>query len=217
MKIFAFAYQIKKEQEVIANACLSLLGIKDLYVMNIPNYKVEDFIEDNVIVITFGRNAGNFTASYLTENSRITNVKHIILPAFSQLEKKEENKTCRENTFQKLKELKEFIEQDRFQPVVKVIAEGDLPNLDRKHLLLLKEITEEAGETSCFQVNKNGKLIEISLKPIENSKADIHLTFSEIYTIRALMDTLQVKAVNFVVSTNPSILRSDLSNNKKIS
>ena len=217
MKVFAFAYKMTEEQEAVANACLALLGIKDLHAMNIPNYRVEDFIENDAVVVTFGRSASNYVISYLTENPRITNVKHVALPTFSQLEKKEENKSFRESTFQKLKELREFIEQDRFQPVVKTISEGDLPNLDRKHLILLKDITEEAGKTSCFQVNKNGKLIEISLEPIEDSKADIHLTFSEVYTIRVLMDTLQVKAVDFVVSTNPSILRSNLPNNKKIS
>ena len=214
MKVIVFVYKPTPEQESIVQACLSFLGV-EFQVYNISNYKPEDLIESNSVIVTFGRQADLAVKVFLSEQKKVTGVKHESLPSLGQLEKKEQNKVFREKTLEKLDSLKKYIEEDKFQPVIRKITEEDLPDLDKKHLLLLKKITEEAGRDSVFQTTKGGKLIEISSEPLEKSSADIHLSFSEIYTIRLLMDTLQVKAVDLVFSPNPSILRSDKSDSKK--
>lgn len=167
------------------------------HIYNIPNHRVEDHIKNNTMVITFGKYAEKAIQQYLEEKNFI-NVKHINLPHVKFLSAKKENTEKRIQTYTTLQELSKLLSSDRFQPTGIIVTESDLPELDRRHLLLLQKITEETGRNSCIQTTKDGKLIEISENKVEDSKADIHLTFAEIYTIRQTMDILGVKEVRLI-------------------
>lgn len=164
------------------------------HIYNIPNHRVEDHIQDNSIIVTFGKLA-RIAVHQRLEDKKYNNVKHVALPHLKYLKKMKENKEKRQQAQQELLAIKELLEANLFQPSGFVVKEDDLPDLDTRHLLLLQKITEEAGQNSCFQVTKGGKLIEISIEEVEDSKADTHLTFHELYTIRAAMDVLGVTEV----------------------
>jgi hypothetical protein len=205
MKVVAFVYKITKEEEDVVHGCLTFLGIPDGNILVIPSYRPAGSVESNSVVLTFGKFAELAVDQYLREG-KVVNVRHEKFPHPKQLTKIETNKEARAACTAQLKLLKEFLDQKRYQPVVREVKEGDLPDLSRQQILLLKKMTEEAGETSAFQVTRNGKLIEISVDKIENSKADIHLTFAEIFTVRTIMDTLKVTEVNLALGPSSGVI-----------
>ena len=205
MKVLTFVYKITKEEEEVVRNCLTFLGVPDSSILVIPSYRPEGLVESNSVVLTYGKFAELAVDQYLREGKAV-NVRHEKFPHPKQLTKIEVNKDARAACTVQLKTLKEFLDQERYQPIVREIREEDLPDLTRQQLLLLKKMTEEAGEKTCFQVNKNGKLIEIGLDKIEGSKAEIHLTFAEIYTIRTIMDTLKVTEVSLALGPSSSVV-----------
>lgn len=195
-KIVAFIHKSTQRDRTLAETVLSLLEApSDL--LNIPQYRVEDHVKENVVIITFGKICEVSVKQHIEER-KLKNVKLVPLPAVQRLQAIKGNETTREQTLQDIKDLKEFLEEDKFQPEEIIWDDGSLPNLDCKHLIMLEKMTEAAGKTSCFQTTKDGRLIEISQQKLQKSQADIHLTFHEVYTMRTIMDTLGVDEVTVV-------------------
>jgi hypothetical protein len=194
LKVFTFK-ATQPDMEVVY-ACINFLETPASF-FNIPTHRIEDHITNNSIVIIFGNTLQKNIESFI-EEKRLENIKVFLLPKPSQLTREEKNSFARIEAFQKLQQIKELVKTDLFHPDSIKITEADLPDLDARHLLYLEKLTEEAGRITCFQTSRQGKLIEISKEPQNESQADIHLTFQEIYTIRLIMDVLNVKEVHLV-------------------
>ena len=198
-KVVAFTYKVTDvEQLQLANKCLKVLGA-EYRLLNIPNHRVEDHLAQGSTVITFGKLAGITVKQYITEK-KLLGIQHIELPTLKNLFPIAANKEARHEAMQKLKHAHDLLQLDIYQPHVVLVSENDIPDLDARQIVLLQKMTEEAGKTSCFQTTKNGKLIEISNKPLPSSKADIHLTFQELYTLRAMMDILGVSSAELITT-----------------
>jgi hypothetical protein len=195
-KVTAFTYRAKAEDLERAEQCLAVLEAESA-IFNIPTHRVEDHISQNSVILTFGRLARIEVQQYI-DDKKLPGVRLVDLPHTKQLSPESVNRESRLSTYKKLRELRDLLKAQLYYPTSVVVKSADLPELDTKQLLLLSKMTEDAGETSCFQATKGGKLIEISNAPIEDSKADIHLTFQEVYTIRAVMDILKVTEVQLV-------------------
>lgn len=196
-KVIAFIHNASRDELQKASEWLSVLETKDGKLYNIPNHRIEDTITDHTIIITFGR-ITELAAAQCIEETKPTNVKLVALPKITELTKERENKERRQDAYSKLLEIKQLLEEDIFFPASIKINDSDLPHLEAQQVLMLEKITEDEQRDSCFQTNKRGKLIEISKEKKENSKADIHITFSELYTIRSIMDVLGVIEVDIV-------------------
>jgi hypothetical protein len=203
MQVIAFTHNVTDPSELITIESWLATLCADVKLFNIPNHKMEDHVKSGMAVVTLGRIA-SITLQQVVNEKKIQNVRHVSLPQIKSLAPKPENKEARAEAMNKLKELKAFIELDIYQPQVVLVSESDIPDLDAKHLLMLQKMTEAAGKNSCFQCTKNGRLIEISTTHLENSKADVHLTFHEVYTIKTLMDVLKVTEVELVSYTQPN-------------
>jgi len=195
-KVIVITYQATKEQLARAAKWVGLATEGGKY-YNLPSFKVQDVITEDSIVIAFGQVASNNVKRLLNEKP-IANIKLYELPHLSELIRKEQNTKWRAEAIQQLKTVKTELDSNLFRPTGLTIKEQHLPNLNHRQLLLLQKITEEAGQESCFQVTKGGKLIEISNEPLADSKATVHLTFRELYTIRIAMDVLGVHEVTLV-------------------
>jgi len=193
-KVIAFTNAAKQEETKRVNKWLEILE-QEYSILNIPQFRVEDHVKPGVTVITFGAFLERAVTQYI-ESKEVSGVRVIKLPNLQRLEMKDGNVQSREKAMAQLFDLKELLKEEIFQPLEIIITDKDLPDLDRRHLAMLQKLTEETGKTSCFQVSKNGKVIEIGEK--NNDKADIHVSFEEIYTIRQTMDVLGVNEVRLV-------------------
>lgn len=198
-RVLAFMHNANQKQTELAKRVCKILGEIEVEIYNIPQHRVEDHIKNNSIVLAFGIFASTAAEQYITEK-QLTNVRLLKLPHLKYLKSKTENIDYRASTFKKLQELKSTLEQDTFMPMPEeiVIKEEDLPALSARQIVLLEKMTEERNQETCLQTSKDGKLIEISCYPREGSKADIQITFQELYTIRAAMDILKVSEVTLV-------------------
>lgn len=197
--LLAFTYKADAGNQEIVKKCLSFLE-QEVKIYNIPNHRVEDVLKDNSVVITFGKFAELAVQHFIFEK-KLGNVRHEKMPAPKQLVKSELNKDFRVAALETLKKIKEFMAQDILKPEVKVFEEGDLPDLDHKQLLLLQKIVEESKKGFCYQTTKNGKLIEIGVTHQPNSKADIQISFEELFILRLIMDVLGTEKVELVTSS----------------
>ena len=196
-KLIAFTHNANKEDTEVVGKWLQVLEVEGGKLFNIPTHRVEDQIEENSVVITFGKVAHTAAIQYI-EEMKFLNVRLTVLPMPSRLVKSPENRDVRKYTYEQLQQLKEFLAMDIFQPTVVKVKDIDLPRLRAAQVLLLEEMTKEKDRDSCFQVTKSGKLIEISKERKEDSKADLHITFSELFTIRSIMDVLGTTEVKIV-------------------
>lgn len=196
-KAVAFTHKASQEQLEIVCTCLKFLEAQEGKLFNIPTHRVEDHVKSHCIVITFGDQASK-EVELIVSSKKNKNCKHFSLPHPDQLIKSEENTEYRKKAFDVLTEVKELLHTDIFIPENIKVEEADIPELNARQILLLSRMTEDIDRDNCFQVNKGGKLIEISKTPVEESKADIQITFEELYTIRSIMDVLQVTEVEIV-------------------
>lgn len=197
--IIAFTSRATQQQLDNASKWLDLLECK-YHLYNIPHHRPENLVKENTIVVTFGK-VSSKSVQQVVDEKQLRNVKHLSLPPLKDLTRSEQNRATRQESLDQIRKLKDYVKSDLFRPANVVVTEQDLPELDAKQLLLLKKITDDQEKTSCFQTTRGGKLIEISNEHLEESKADIHLTFSEIFTIRSLMDVLGVTEVELVPSS----------------
>jgi hypothetical protein len=192
-KVLVFLYKASNEDIEIAKKWVDSLEIA-YSLLPIPQFRIEDHIVEKVKVITFGM-AGRLAKQYVEEKN-FCSVRIIELPAPKDLIKNTQNLKNRKAALDKLKQLKEELSLERFMPEKVEIKEGDLPDLDRLHLLMMQKVIENMGENTYFQTSKNGQLIEIASKPIQ--EADIHISFEELYTVRQILDVLGVEKVSLI-------------------
>lgn len=198
--VTAFTLQASAEDLAQAKRCLDLLKCH-ISLLNVPQWKPEDSVHENDIVVVFSETLRRRIQSHI--ETKKLNVTLVVLPEIKHLYNKAGNESFRTQAFDTLTRLKESISQDIFHPTFIVVTEQDLPEINLAQIAMLKKLTSDKGHDSCFQTCKNGKLIEISNSSDQiESAADIRLTFEEVFMVRQVMDVLKVDEVKLVF--NPS-------------
>lgn len=197
--LVAFTYKADLGSQEIVDKCLAFLE-KSYKLYNIPNHRVEDLLKENTVVVTFGK-FSELAVQHFVSEKKLLNIRHEKLPHPKQLIKSETNQDYRTSAFEVLKKIKDFLEHDIYIPEIKKIREEDLPDLDKRQIQMLKKIVEEDKKDSCYQMTKNGKLLEVGAVRRPDSKAEAFLTFEELFTLRLLMDVFKTEVE--LVSSNP--------------
>lgn len=184
-KILGITYNCNnlEEQETVRK-CLQILSPK-FKIINIPQHKVVDHITQDMLAIAFGKPAGAIAQD---STSRISNVYQVTLPPPSSLTDKLSNRIDREEAYKILLQAKEILDQETSITDNLTLSPDDLPDWKTDQVLLLSKRMEESGENSVFVANMNGQILEISNKINPNSKADINLTISELYSLKCIID-----------------------------
>ena len=79
-KVIAFTHNASQNDTALARNCLSILKT-NTEVFNIPQYKVENNVRDNLVVITFGKIAST-TVKQFIEEKKIKGARHYSLPKY---------------------------------------------------------------------------------------------------------------------------------------
>jgi len=198
-RLIAFTYKADQCGSIVADACIFTVLERKAEIFNVPQVRPEQNIQEGDVVITFGRTVSMMVDQY--QATKKINIHHVVLKDVEALHSKPGNEPHRKEALAELTKLKQFLAEDRYQPTHVTLTSEDLPDLDSKHLLMLQKLTETNQTERCFQTTKNGKLIEIRDKPSGSSKADICITFEEIYTVRQIMDVLGTSEVTLVNNT----------------
>lgn len=200
MAVLYITSKLAESHQSIIEGAIKHLGHRVAHI-DMPHRRPADQLQAGDTIVSFGKLPATM-AEQAIKDKGFRHCQHIKLAHPRELVATQQNKTHREEAFNALNQLKISLETKRFQPTGLLVTEEDLPELEAKQLLLLEKLTDKAGESSCFQTTKGGKLIEIGINPKQDSNADIFLTFEEIYTIRAIMDILQVESIDLCRAEN---------------
>jgi len=124
----------------------------------------------------------------------------INLPEVKSLHQKAENESSRQEALKKLMLLKDIIDNKNIvnhSEDEKVI--DPLPGKNLKDLKRLEQTLVEKNINKWISTTKNGKTIQISIKP-ETSETDINITFEELYALKFAMDVLDINEFTIVYS-----------------
>ena len=203
IKPIAFIFNPSIEEEKLARKWLSLTEL-DIDLFALPSYDPKYLIKPYNYIITFGSIAKTTIENFLN-TSKINNTKLFALPNLKLLSKKDENLENRQLAINILNELAEDIRNEELLALPDVnITEEDLPDLQSKQLILLSKIMEESQKNSCIYLSKSGKMVEVTINPYQlpNPNADFSITVAELYTVKAVMEVLDVKKATLVYEVN---------------
>lgn len=177
MKLIAISFGISTSaRETIENIGKNIFN-QPIFIIDLKISEPEVGPIDNILI--FGAKANRLF-------SRGTQQNILILPELKELEPG--NDKSREQTYANLLNFKQQIQNQ------KIISEDSLPNLSCNKILALENRLKEKNENSWKGKTKDGRSVEIQLESI-NSDADIILTFSELYAIKAAMDVLDIEGL----------------------
>lgn len=175
---------------------------KDFKIIDLMSYELVSTVYD--VVIVFGGKAARQAtkASYLFKEE---------FPEPYHLSAGSGNEEDRKASAVRLKEIKHKLslpitDQIKVDDKKYIIQESDLPNLTVTDILgQLKNIMVKQEAREWLGWTKNGKTVRLTVEP-EDGKADINLTFAELFTLRTAMDALHLSEVEIVPrsSTNPN-------------
>lgn len=131
------------------------------------------------------------------------------------------DKTARDSAWEKLTKLTEDLKTGKLetsedQRILNELTEDMIPDLSLSKIQALEKVLKETKKTSWKCTTKSGKIVCISLQPLEGSSkmnADIYITFHELFALRAAMDIFQISEVTFVSNSSDQRSSQDASNN----
>lgn len=196
MTVIAFTFNAKPADLELAKRCLQVIT-EEHTIFNIPQFKIEDQLTNNCMVICFGPVVAGFVKQALP---KYTNVQVIELPKLANLYPTDENIEARKDALTKLQTAHEQLANFTIQEPkdIKEISKKDIDNLEDIQIALLKKMSDELGKTSCIRALKDGRTLEIGNSKDTESKADIFLTFYEIHTISQVMKVLDIEKIEIV-------------------
>lgn len=159
--------------------------IKDLRYYDI---KLED--TENNILLVFGEKA-----SSLAKNIKAKQI--IYLPEISTLHAGAGIENNRQEAFEKLSLLKEVLQTSDIKSNTESTLKDPVPDLKMPDLKDLESTLKEKGINSWLTTMTNGKTVRISVTP-EITKADIDITFQELYALKIAMDVLDIKEFTII-------------------
>jgi hypothetical protein len=195
--IKAFTYQLKDiiEKETVTRL-LALVFEQDIEIFNIPQFSPDKNMVAGDAVISFGKTA-QLAVDNAIESKQLA-VTHMTVPNPKRLVNKEGNEETRDVAWNTLQILKGKINQSIYEPGAIVITEKDMPELDKLHMLALQKLISKSNSKFCIKAAKNGKTIAIGDSIPTDLKADIKISFEELYTVRNVMDILGIDSVSLV-------------------
>ena len=159
--------------------------IKDLRYYDI---KTED--TENSIIFLFGKKTMRLA-------DKVKSKKAIYLPAIHTLHAATGSKEKRQEAFKQLILLKDMLITDSVEPTGKVTIEDPIPDITVSDLKALETTLAKKNVNKWLTTTRSGKTIQISISP-EKSKADMNITFGELYTLKIAMDTLDIQEFTIV-------------------
>ena len=175
------------------------VSIKDLRYYDL---KLEDTTDD--ILFFFGDKA-----SRSIKNIKAKEIIH--LPEISTLYQDTGIQEKRREAFKKLSLLNSILEADTIESGTESELKDPVPNFKLSDLKTLESTLREKGVNKWLTTTANGKTVQITITP-EATKADINITFGELYALKIAMDTLDVKEFT-VVYNNKANKRNNKESN----
>ena len=192
IKVFTYRIVLQDEMSVVKDIIHAALPGVDFKEFPMPQFSPDKCLDDGDVAITFG------TAPALAIQDCEKVIQQVKLPAPKMLVSKAGNEPSRDVAWNSLKELGKKLTNETFTPTDIRITAADMPDLDAKHLLMLKKLTEKSNSKFCVQVSRNGKTIVIGDSIPTEIQADIKISFEELYTVKNVMDILKVDSVELV-------------------
>jgi len=194
----AFGFNIDSNGEKIIRAMATVVSPNPIDITDLAVFNADFSKED--IVFVFGdrtrREIGDKPAGL-----------KLYFPEVYKLDATFGEKEERQQAYDKLLRLKKVLSaEDRANTLMgtdeqcsrTTITEEILPELSSSEILqYLKAALRRQGTKEWLGSTKNGKLIRLTLEQ-EEGKADVNMTFAEMYLLRLAMETLQVKELEIV-------------------
>ena len=195
--LHAISYFMDARDKKISDQIAAFLTKEKTVTTDLASFDLPDITTEDV-VIAYGDKAKKLLPSI---NARIK----IDLPALQELDATYGVKEVREVTFEKLKKIKESLDKPAPvaekipEPVTKLTVESTPANLKSADILhmLCKALKDKKDWTG---VTQDGKTIRLTVEP-EKGKADINMTFAELYMLRLAIETLKVKSFEIITKS----------------
>jgi len=191
LKVIAYGFDIKQTEYELIRNIIHILGDTRLEIYDLKSYSLSG--EQDAIIFTFGKKA----AMYVIEAAQ-----HIELPDLIYLDPSHGDEKIRKDVYDKLLNLRKRLDSSgRLQQITK-IDEESLPNLTADDVKQLELKLREKGIHYWRAVTRGGKVVIVSNDISLGVEADVQISFPELYSMKILMETLQVKELEIV--HNPS-------------
>jgi len=192
MKLSAIAFNLKKNHYDIIQRISENVLYRPIEVIDLKSFT--PFFNGNDAVLIFGARG----KKYFRKNSNCH--QYLELPEITELEKTDDNEGVRERIWEQLLSFKETLDNNQ------IITAEALLDLSADNILALEASLKAKGLNEWFGRTKKGETVCLSLLPAEEkkNKADIVLTFAELYAIRVAMDVLEVEEIVIGGSSNSS-------------
>ena len=189
--IHSISYFIDNRGRDIARQISQYLTSDDTTITDLASFDPPEINKDDIVIV-YGEKAKKIID---TINARAK----IPLPALNELDSTYGDKEVRQLTFEQLKKLKEALKK----PVVveeekpkEILTEKSIPALSSRDVLkMMQDTTEWTG------ITQDGKTIRLTVNS-EKGKADICMTFAELYMLRLAIDTLKVTEIEIKNKAN---------------
>jgi hypothetical protein len=192
IKVFTYRITDSDEIQVVPGILRATLADRDFGMFPMPQYSPDRVLVDGDVAVTFG------TTPALAVRDSGKAIQHVSLPAPKKLVNKAGNEKDRDDAWNALQDLAKKLADESFSPAQVIVTEADMPDLDKQHLLMLQRLTEKSNSRFCIQTGKNGKTIAIGYDIPIDFEADIKISFEELYTVRNVMDILEVDRVELI-------------------
>jgi hypothetical protein len=189
MKVIAFLNNPLEKGLETAKNWLTILKPYEVDILYTPVDRIEDHLLSGYIVISFGKIASTIVRQCIIDG-KLTSIQQIELPIVKELAKEERYKQQRQEAFQKLTKLKEFLDNTPNIDEL-IIKDTDLPDLTTQQILLLSKLMSNRDKS--FLVSKDNKVIQIGES--DNTDGNICLSWEELFALKMAMDVLCVNEV----------------------
>lgn len=197
MNINAYGYGVRKKDLTLIQNMVAVLGEEyTAQVKDLKSYECNPEPDD--IVFLFGQRAINACADKKCRAK-------IDFPELGKLDPALGETLDRTLAYKRLLILKDALSSiEDFQALKEntKLSENNLPDLTADQVKTLEDTLRKKGETVWKGITRDGKRILVSVEPTKDESCDLNLTFSELYAVKVLAETLGVRELEIVTSTN---------------
>jgi len=186
MNLLAISSSLKKIHYDIINRIAKNIFCQPVTIVDLKSYSPE--ISGGDAILLFGPRAKKHFKLNKYQNI------HLILPAVIELEDESKNEKNREQTWKVLLKFKELLESSL------TLTSSQLSELTANDISAIEIVLKSRGKTEWFGKTKSDKTICLSILPADKEKADIVLTFAELYAIKTAMEVLEVEEITIGTS-----------------
>lgn len=182
MNVVAVGYGFKKIHYEIIQSISENVLYRPIQIMDLRSF--EPTFSGTDAVICFGSRA----RKCFDKNNQGC-IHFIELSQIQNLEDKEGNEKEKEKAWKALLTFKEKLDN------TKTITDKDLPDMKAGDVLSLEAQLKEKNITEWFGTTKDGRTVYLSSGAGKERKADINLSFAELYALKTAMEVLDIEEV----------------------